>query len=221
MTGAVSILTIMAGAVLVAAMVIPRSDAIRLSAQLAGLAAILIYRPSDWSDVAAGIGAGLAIGIVIQLLARLRRARSAGFPAEERELVEYILQVEEPAQQRRLRDLLSWQDVAPGTVLMRQGDVAPPLLYVASGEGRVEHGGRPVGTCGPGEFLGDMSAVSGETASATVHAVSAMRIARFDRAGLFAFARQVPEMRRALDHALNRSLAAKLRRMNAIAATGE
>ena len=97
---------------------------------------------------------------------------------------------------------------------MRQGDRAPPLIYVAQGTATITHNGKLVGTCSAGDFLGEMSVISGEKASATVTAGGGMRIAIFDRAALGEMVRHVPELGCAIDGALNRSLASKLLRMN-------
>lgn len=130
------------------------------------------------------------------------------------------MRIEEPAQQRRLRGLIDWRDIASGTVLMSEGECEPPLLYVGRGEAVIEHGGRRVGTCGKGDFLGEMSVLSGDRASATVIATEPMRVARIDRDALSQLARDVPEIGRAFDAALNRSLAAKVLRMNRAAGEG-
>lgn len=155
----------------------------------------------------------------VKLLAIHRRARKGTMTREERALIEQVLQVEEPAQQRRLLDVISWRDADAGEVLMRQGQKAPPLIYVASGRVDVEHDGLLVGSCGGGDFLGEMSLVSGETASATVKVALPARIAVFDREGLQRLITGLPEMARALDHTLNKGLAGKIRRMNHASAT--
>jgi CRP-like cAMP-binding protein len=155
----------------------------------------------------------------VKLLAIHRRARKGTMTREERALIEQVLQVEEPAQQRRLLDVISWRDADAGEVLMRQGQKAPPLIYVASGRVDVEHDGLPVGSCGEGDFLGEMSLVSGEAASATVKVALLARIAVFDRDGLQRLISGLPDMARALDHTLNKGLAGKIRRMNQASAT--
>ena len=101
-----------------------------------------------------------------QLAAMIQRSRTGDQREEERELLGHVLGIEEPAGQRRLRDLLRWRDVAEGEVLIREGQAEPPLVYIARGIGRVEHDGRPVGVCGAGDFLGEMSLVSGQLAIA-------------------------------------------------------
>ena len=75
-----------------------------------------------------------------------------------------------------------------------------------------------MGVCGAGDFLGEMSLLTGENASATVRVTNDLRMAKFDRDGLAQFTAGVPELKRAFDAALNRGLAAKVLRMNKAAA---
>lgn len=207
------------GALLLVAAMVPTSlRLMRWIALAAGCAAIAhfslvgIARPWVWL-------AGAFVLINAAQLARLHlRTRTHGLREEERELLEHVLKVEEPDRQRRLRDLLEWRDAPAGEVLMRQGESRPPLVYVASGTGRVEVGGRMVGTCTKGDFLGEMSAILGDDATATVVVADPMRIATFDRDALAEMTRTMPELQRAFDHAVNRGLAAKVVRMNANAA---
>ena len=77
-----------------------------------------------------------------------------------------------------------------------------------------QHDGLPVGLCGPDDFIGEMSLISGEGASATVKVAMPARIAVFDREGLQRLVSGMPELARALDRTLNRGLSAKIQRMN-------
>ncbi|MFN2100979.1 Crp/Fnr family transcriptional regulator [Altererythrobacter sp. MF3-039] len=113
-----------------------------------------------------------------------------------------------------MRDLLRWEDIASGETLMEQGQPQPPFIYVASGAARIDADASQVGSCGHGEFLGEMSLVSGQTATATVTATEPMRVARFDRDALAQLSRTVPEISKAIDAAINRGLAHKVRRSN-------
>lgn len=214
-------LALLGGFLLVAAMVPTSIRLLRWIALAAGGAAVCYFSlagidgPWLWF-------AGAFLLINAANLGRLYlRARRNGLREEERELLEHVLKVEEPDRQRRLRDLLEWRDAPAGELLMRQGERHPPLIYVASGTGRIEVGGNMVGTCAKGDFLGEMSAILGEDATATVVVVEPMRIARFDRDALAEMTRTMPELQRAFDHALNRGLAAKIVRMNAKAAQEE
>jgi len=171
--------------------------------------------------VAGGLGPSASLWIAALILAnsfQLIRAfvgsRRGIMTREERSLIAEVLAIEEPDKQRRLRDVITWRDADTGEVLMRQGQKAPPLIYVATGQMAVEHEGLPVGTCGPDDFLGEMSLVSGEGASATVKVAMPARIAVFDRDGLVRLMQVMPELARAFDRRLNRGLADKIQRMN-------
>lgn len=208
------------GALLVAAMLARSLRALRILALAAGVAALA------WCLVSGQGGAPLlwtiAFGVVCagQLFLLTQRTRVGRMRAEERALLEDILRVEDPAKQRRLIGLLTWRDAAPGEVLIRQGQPRPPLIYVAEGTAAIELDGKAVGTCGPGDFLGDMSVATGEPASTAVVVTEPMRIAVVDRTALAEMAAAAPEIGAAFDGAINRALAAKIQRMNESAAVG-
>lgn len=208
----------MAAALLVGSALMRSLRAVRLLAIASGLTAV------GW-----GITAGrheavtvwavifVAVGIA-QVVLSARRMRLGNMRAEERALLENILRVEDPARQRRLVGLLAWRDAEPGEVLIQQGQDHPPLIYVASGAAGIELDGRLVGVAGAGDFLGDMSVATGEPASTAVIVNNAMRIAVVDRVALAQMAEVAPEIGAAFDSAINRALAAKIRRMNEAAA---
>ena len=191
---------------------------LRILALLSGLAAIVhfTFRTQDNASLVWELLFVIANGLQLAIL--LYRSRKRDMRAEEARLLEHVLQVQEPSQQRRLLDLLEWQDVEEGKVLMKQGQEKPPLIYIAEGAAAIRHDGALVGVCGNGDFLGEMSMVTGEPASASVEVTNAMRIARFDRDALSQLFHAVPDLSRAFDNALNRGLAAKVLRMNQSAA---
>lgn len=208
----------LAAVLVVAAALQRRPRIIRLLSTLAGLAALVHFIGSGagfawifWSGLFTAING-------IHFAALAMRARTGKLLEEERELFDEVMKVGEPGQQRHLRDLIDWRDIAPGQALVTQGHANPPLIYVARGAADIVVNGKKVGACAPGDFLGEMSLISGQTATATVNAVEMMRIARFDREALAQLSRAAPEVGRALDSALNRSLAAKVMRMNEVAA---
>ena len=203
---------------LVAAALITRPRIMRFLAAVAGALALVHFALGGagiaWMFWAALFGAINAI----RFAGLAMRARSGKLLEEERELFDEVMKIGEPGQQRHLKDLIDWRDIAPGDSLVSQGQANPPLIYVARGRAHIEVDGKRVGECGQGDFLGEMSLISGQTATATVSAAEPMRVARFDREALAQLARAAPDVGRALDSALNRSLAAKVLRMNAVAA---
>lgn len=206
-------LLIFAAVLMIGAMALTSIRNLRLVALVAGATAMVQSGLSqDWLLFVLATLFTLVNGARIAIL--LFRAHKGALLEQERDLFQHVMRIEDPARQNRLRDLISWRDIAEGEVLMREGDVQPPLIYVASGKATIETGGKIVGMCSSGDFLGEMSVVSGERASATVTAGDAMRIARFDRDAMADLVRTVPEIGKAIDAALNRSLAAKVLRMN-------
>ena len=210
----------LAFALLVGALLVHSLRRVRILTCAAGLAALAYFAMQGSGLLWIGWAAIIVIVAGVQLAIAARRSRSGELLPAERDLFEHVMDIRDPKHRRRMRDLLRWQDVAAGEVLMRQGQPEPPLIYVAQGTASIESDGQPVGTCGKGDFLGEMSVVSGAGASATVTAEDAMRIARIDRDALAQLARSVPEIGTSLDAALNRSLAAKVLRMNRSATGG-
>ena len=51
-------------------------------------------------------------------------------------------------------------DLPEGHVLMREGERGSQMFVIASGEARVEHGGRQIAVLGPGAVLGEMALIA-------------------------------------------------------------
>lgn len=202
------------GGALVASMLPHQVRSIRILALVAGVLA-LVYFALDGSNMIATVFAAAFVLInALRLVELVRRSRQGVMTREERELFDHVMKIEDPRRQNRLRDLMVWQDVPVGTRLIDQGQRDPPLIYIASGRAEIERDLSIVSECGAGEFLGEMSHVSGERASATVTVTQDMRMARLDRDALAQLASSLPEIGQAVDRAFNRSLAVKVLRMN-------
>lgn len=200
--------------ILVVAMAMGSLRNIRLLMLFAGIAGTLHFALQDGLGWTTALTSLLTVVALAQVVLQHQRAKRGFTSVDEQRLIEDVLQVNEPADQQHLLDLLEWRELEPGDTLVRQGQAEPPLVYIASGHAKVDHDEREVGTCGPGEFVGEMSVVAGECASATVTSTETMRVALIDRDGLLVLTRGVPEIGRAFDRALNRGLSAKVRRMN-------
>ncbi|MEP0391671.1 MAG: cyclic nucleotide-binding domain-containing protein [Erythrobacter sp.] len=165
-----------------------------------------------------GYGLPLALLFLAINAARLfqlwNRARAGSMTREEQELFDHVMRIEDPSKQNRLRDLMQWRDMEVGEVLIEQDQIDPPLIYIATGRASIKRDGQLVNECGAGEFVGEMSHISGEGASATVTVVLPMRMAQLDRDALAQLTQSLPEIGRAVDSAFNRSLAVKVVRMN-------
>jgi CRP-like cAMP-binding protein len=76
----------------------------------------------------------------------------------------------------RIAATLDQAELRPGAVLTREGRVAQDWYLIVDGEADVTIRGEFVGRLGPGEFVGEMALVSGGPRSATVRAVTSMRV---------------------------------------------
>jgi CRP-like cAMP-binding protein len=213
------IAAIVAGLLLVVAIASTSMRGLRVLALLAGGVSLFAVVAMGADGFVTTLVAAFVIVNALQLLRLLLRRRRHHLSAEERDLLEGVLQVQDLEQQRRLVGLMRWRDAEVDEVLMEQGDSRPALIYIASGEAAIEHDGKIVGQCGDGDFLGEFAMMTGESASATVRVTREIRMARFDRSALAQFTAGVPELQRAFDAALNRGMAAKILRMNKAAAS--
>ncbi|HWA18770.1 MAG TPA: cyclic nucleotide-binding domain-containing protein [Devosia sp.] len=121
---------------------------------------------------------------------------------------------------KRLLDLSDLERKEPGDVLTREGAPVRDLMYLADGIVKIEHGDKLVAICGPGDYIGELSFLSGSAATATATVVKPARILAFDQARLAAAVDADLQLRRTLESALNRNLAGKLTRANAQDAAG-
>jgi CRP-like cAMP-binding protein len=84
------------------------------------------------------------------------------------------------AELRRVDALTCEIAVLPGTVLMKQGQVGREVFIVAAGVADVSVDRRTVARVGPGEPLGEMALLEGAPRSATVTALTPMRVLVLD-----------------------------------------
>ncbi len=143
------------------------------------------------------------------------RNRMARFSPEERAFYEIAVPTLEPAEAHSLIRAGHWRNVEPGTVLTREGEPAPELAFVVSGEVDVTVAGTKVGECGPGSFVGEISVSTDSAASATAAARTAVHCLAFDRSFVMATLEKRGEIGRALELAFRHGLRDKLLRTNA------
>ncbi len=115
---------------------------------------------------------------------------------------------------KRLLELSDLVPAAVGETLTTEGAPVTNLIYVADGIIKIEHGGRLVAICSPGDYVGELSFLTGNAATATATVVKPARLLSFNQTRLAAAIETDAELRRTLESALNRNLAGKLVRSN-------
>ncbi|MCL6740782.1 cyclic nucleotide-binding domain-containing protein [Sphingomonas sp. RB56-2] len=150
----------------------------------------------------------------VQATSGLVANRAAKFNADEQGMLGGPLAGLGRAQARRLIDQGIWMDGRPGDVLIREGEEAAQLYYLADGGAEVHVKGKLVGKANPGQLVGEAT-VLGETAAiATVTLSQPTRFWCAQGRALNAYLAANPDARHALEHGFNVSLREKLEAMN-------
>jgi CRP/FNR family transcriptional regulator, cyclic AMP receptor protein len=95
---------------------------------------------------------------------------------------------------QRLASEADQLDFEPGHDIVREGDPGETLFVVLEGEGKVVRGKRRVGLVLPGDFFGELSAIDGGPRTASVVAVSPMRVLRLFRRTLIRLLEDEPRL---------------------------
>lgn len=199
---------------LIVSMLMRRMVTLRIVAVGSGIAKIA-YRAFFVLDPVSVLWETIFVVVnVIQLLIIWYYEYHHRFADEERHFADNMPAGVDRSAIKRLLDLADLQRHATGDVLTTEGEPVKRLMYLADGIVKIELGDRVVAICGPGDYIGELSFLSGRPASATATVVKPTRILAFDQAKLTASIEADPQLRRTLESALNRNLAGKLVRSN-------
>lgn len=157
------------------------------------------------------------LGQFVLLQIENRRGR---FSEDEAKFVKTCLPDLERAHARRLMKIAAWTEVQEDVVLIEEDTCPKELKFMISGEARVEREGRSIGIVREGDFLGEMSYLTGKQATASVITLKPTRYLAFDRATLKVHLEKYPEVRHALEASFNRNLVDKLVKTSASKLSG-
>jgi hypothetical protein len=115
-----------------------------------------------------------------QLYLLWRRDRNAKFSEEEETFLSEHLVGLSPSKCRAFLDMGRWEDLPDGTVLTRQGQRPNFLTYLASGAASVVVDDRVIAGLRPKHYVGEMSFLGDDTASATVTLNAPSRVWRVE-----------------------------------------
>ena len=167
---------------------------------------------------------GIILPFLILIVAGVQAAsviganRGARFSEEEQAMLEGPLHGLGRAQARRLIDQGVWIDGRQGDVLIKEGEAAAQLFYLASGAAEVHSRSALVGRIGPGQLVGEATVLGQHAAIATVTLTEVSRFWCAQGKSLNAYLAANPDARHALEHSFNVSLREKLDAMNRAAA---
>jgi hypothetical protein len=207
-------------ALLIAAVLMPKPHQIRL---LVGAAALAGIGHAWWvRDRVSLVWSLLLLAACLAMLGRrLWENRSVRFTPEEQAMLDRLFTELPRSRARHLIDQGLWLSGKAGDVLTREGEQVDHLYYLAEGEARVLSMGSQVGLCRPGDLIGELTVLSGETASATVILNTPARFWCAPADDLRPYVETHDDVRRAIEHGFATVLKAKLRASNRTIADAE
>jgi hypothetical protein len=117
-----------------------------------------------------------------------------------------------PREFSKLLGIARWEDVAAGARIVEKGQDLDRVMVVADGSARVEvGGGRAPIDLRPGQFVGEMSYLTGERPNADVVACEAVSLLSWKRDDLRAALARNADLRAAVQMCIGADLAVKLR----------
>jgi Cyclic nucleotide-binding domain len=198
---------------LAAALLVKRPVAAR--ALIGGTALAWLLRAALLGDPVTAIWSGLIAGLALVVAGRrVWRDRAVRFTPDEQHMMDSLFDGLPRSRARHLVDLGVWISGRPGDSLTREGEPVEHLYYLAEGEAKVMSRGVEVGQCKAGDLIGELTVLSGETATATVMLVSPSRFWCAPAEDLRPYVEAHEDIRRAIEHGFATVLKAKLRASN-------
>lgn len=193
---------------------------LRIFGIASGLTGILYYGFLVSDGISATWEAIFALVNGFQLAIVLLAGRRRSMDEDEKLFVDTVMPILDANLRARVLKLGRWQTRQPDEVLVEEGESSPQLVFIARGAASVQKAGTIVGVCGPGDFLGEMSFLTGKPASARVIVANEVRCCVYDPAVVRALTKKHPAIRQALEFSFNRNLVGKLERMNEASRVG-
>jgi CRP/FNR family transcriptional regulator, cyclic AMP receptor protein len=206
---------------LVAAMLPARLVRVRIGVCASAVAGILASGLFAFQPAALFWNSLLLLVNLVLLLQFWRSNAAVRFTAEEEPMLDALLYGLPRARARHFLDQGLWLTGKAGEEVIREGEPVTHLFYIASGEARVSSGGRPVGRLGTGDLIGEVTVLSGDTASATVTLTSPARMWCAPAKTLRLYLDAHHDVRHAVEQSFATALRHKLQEMNrAVAEAG-
>ena len=149
---------------------------------------------------------------VTQIVLYAREKRGVSFSDEEREVWETSFSRFSGVEFMRLLRIASWRNVEPKVVLTRTAELCDEVLLIYSGRAGVDKNGRRIAELRAGDFVGEMSFITGLPSAATVTTLEPTRCLVWPKNDLRSLLDRNPAMRVSLQAQLGEDMARKLGR---------
>lgn len=204
----------LSGLLLVIAMAGQVSTRVRIGVIASALAAVAFALLAKHQGVLA-FWAVLVIAINVIRTAQIELGeRKARFSERDEHLRSAMLDGLSRPQARALIDCGNWVTGKAGEKLLTEGEPAAHLFFLHKGTAAVSLAGSPVGTCHPGDLIGDATAISGAAATATVNLTMPSELWCIWSDELRQYLTLHPQTRSVLERRLNEAMRGKLSNAN-------
>jgi hypothetical protein len=152
---------------------------------------------------------------IVQIGIIIKERSEVKFTDEEKELYETLFKNFAPFEFMKLLRVSSWQTAARGDVIAHEGEPLDAVMLIYNGRASVEIKGEPFAELKDGDFIGEMSFITGGVATATVTAVQPTRYLSWKKEDLVKLLDRNPSMRFSMQSLLSTDLTRKLMHVNA------
>ena len=146
----------------------------------------------------------------VQIAIIVKERTGIRFTEEEKELHETLFKKFAPFEFMKLMRIAEWRQVAPGEIVMTEGQQLDEVMMIYNGLLAVEVNGEKKAELQDGHFMGEVSFVSGGAATATVRAIEPTRYIAWPKREIDRLLARNPTMHIALQGMLTVDLSKKL-----------
>jgi hypothetical protein len=115
---------------------------------------------------------------------------------------------------KKLMEIAEWKTIGKGDTLIAEHQDVERLMLVYDGTATIHLDGKPITYLRDNSFIGEMSFLTGNPASATVKAATPMRLITWRKSELYDLMAKEPELKAGLQTLFSYDLAGKLSKQN-------
>jgi hypothetical protein len=149
---------------------------------------------------------------IVQIAIIIRERTGIHFTEEEKELHDTLFKNFAPFEFMKLMRIAKWLEAKQGEVLAVEKETLTAVMLIYNGLVSIENNGKEVVQLRDGNFIGEVSFITGGTASATVRALQPTRYITWPKAEVTKLLNRNPSMRLAMQSVLSTDLSKKLMR---------
>jgi hypothetical protein len=149
---------------------------------------------------------------VVQVAIIIKQRSSVHFTEEEKELHDTIFKNFAPFEFMKLMRVGKWLEAKQGEILATEEKPLDSIMLIYNGSVSVELNGKELARLKDGNFIGEVSFITGGAATATVRALQPTRYVSWPKEAISQLLKRNPSMRFAMQAMLSTDLSKKLMR---------